>query len=554
MIKILLLALLAQNAMCLDPSNALYSEVFAYHNETSYKAQFAYKVVSKLHRSFRQWFFTIIFCEFTYFENRIVKYAETLNNPVLLLNSCPATDRVKIKPKIDTHGETAYIVSSDEITPEINEFVIRALVRTGVWKPRSAVIFVINVPVEVDSYFYHTMKTHFQLLWSNRITNSVLVVWNEHLRLYTFNPYFDEVREVTYQKDITKLLAKQYNNLYGKELRLSVFKKIFVYDDPGPVKCNSRLTTTVMQFLNATCNPVAPRDGATVGALLDNGTATGSMLDLIDGFTEMELSSRILQNNYYGYIDTTYPLLQDELCFLVEKSSTQSNFMSTIKLLTPNALLGFAAIGIITSAITYPRSKPDINTLSDLAKSNLILAVHHRHISLFEASLSPNYQDLLLSPMEVFSDKQFKDAIDNRKFQYAMLMRKSDAQFISRKISNMKDGRPLFHTVLECPLPCFIVYGLEYGSPYLPILNNLLHHLNQAGILNYWTASEESVLYQTHSQILYAAGEVQGQKALNMENLREVFYVWLIGLFISVIGLISEIGYHALSVSHVRTR
>lgn len=201
--------------------------------------------------------------------------------------------------------------------------------------------------------------------------------------------------------------------------------------------------------------------------------------------------------------------------------------------------------GIIISAITYPRYRPDIDTLAELAEANLTLAIHSRHIDLFKASLSPNYEDLLLSPIEIVGDRKIKKIIDERQFQYAVLMRKTDSQFISRKQANMKDGRPLYHTVLECPLPCFIVYGLEYGSPYLPRVNKIIHYLYQGGILSHWTKTEESLLYQKQSKIFYT-GDTQEKKPLNMTNLKEVFYVWLIGLVISVIGFGLEIGYNTV--------
>lgn len=331
----------------------LYNEVFAYNNETDYKAYFAQKVVEKIQTGFRQWFFTIIFCEFTYFENRIVKYTETYNDgyPVFLLSSCPDSHRVRIKPRIDKHGETSYIVSSHELSLDVNEYVLAALIRTGVWNPRSSVIFVINVPVEIDSYFYHTMKNHFKLLRSNRITNSVLVIWSDRLKVYMFNPFLDEVKDVSDEKDLRRLTQEQYYNLNGKELRLSVFRKVFLTDDTGPVTCDSRLTKTLMTNLNATCRPFPPRDGKTVGGILDNGTATGVTADLLEGYTELELNSRILQNSYYGYIDTTYPLDQDELCFLVKKSSRQSSFTTTIKLMKENVLAMFMANLVVLTFI-----------------------------------------------------------------------------------------------------------------------------------------------------------------------------------------------------------
>ncbi|XP_068617397.1 uncharacterized protein [Battus philenor] len=609
----LLFATLLSASICIDPESELYKEVFTYHNQTFAKAEYAFEVVEKIFNAFKQWFFTITFCEFTYFENRILKYTENYGYgyPVMLLNGCPDIVKTKVKPRINRHGTTAYLVTSNELSLDGSEFVIEALIRTGVFKPRSAVIFVINTPVDMDSYFLYTMKLHFHLLLSKSITNSVMILYSGRLRMYTYNPFKNEIKDITDVKDVSGLLIRQYNDLSGHELRLSVYRKVYVSDEAGPVYCNSKLAETVMKILNATCKPLTPRDGNTVGDLLPNGTATGVTADLIDGYTDLELSSRILKNSYYGYIDTTYPLVQDELCFLIKKSLRQSTFTTTLKLISVDMLLlcifnviffitvalivrgvekgiwnlndrrnssstvvdlvkcfirqtvdmkftgpifrvvvflimiyslvvDCAVDGIITSAIAYPRYKPDINTLPELVHTNLTFAVHNRHLRIYKRSLSPEYYNIISKRTKAFNDDKIKEAIVKRQFQYALLLRKTDAQYISRQQSNMDNGRPLFHTVEECPVPCSIVYGLRYGSPYLPKLNNILHHLNQGGILQYWSKSEDFAFYQSNAKSLYAE-ENKERKPLSGENVMEIFIVLFIGLSVSVLAFSGEI-------------
>ncbi|XP_041980150.1 uncharacterized protein LOC121733837 [Aricia agestis] len=591
---------------CIDESSPLYQEIEQYHNETNTKAEFAYQVVDKIFNAFQQWFFTITFCDFTYFENRILRYTETYGYgyPVMLLNGCPDTNNSKSKPKIDTHGQTAYLVTSDELTIDGSEQALMALASTGVFKPRSAVIFVINSPVSDDSYFYYAMKNHFQLLWSVSITNSVLVLWSGSLKMFTYNPFCDEIRDITHVKNVTKFLLHQYHNLYGYPLRLSVFRKPYISDDPEPVGCNSRLVMTVMKQLNATCKPLKPRDDSTVGDLLENGTATGVTKDLMDGYTDMELSSRILKTTYYGYIDTTYPLIQDELCFLTKKSIKQSTFTTTLKLISKNMLILFifnvvflivisvvvykmeskiwkenrpaeetildvvrclirqtvdvkfigpvfrcvslmimiyslivdcAIDGIITSAISYPRYKPDIDTLAKLLKTNVTFGVHNRDFLLFNKSLIPEYYEQFKDRVEIVNDDKIKQILDKRDFGYAILLRKTDADYIARKPSNIVRGRPIYHTVQDCPVPCSIVYGLKYGSPYLPRLNYLLHHLNQGGILQYWSLTDEFTPRNVKTKEL-----TKDKKALSTDNLKEFFIVWIVGLATSTGIFFSE--------------
>lgn len=372
LVKLVSILIYVQCSTSLHPQSAMYQEVFTYHNETASKAEYAYEVVDKIYNVFRQWYFTIIFCEFTYFENRILKYTETKDYgyPVMLLSGCASSASTKVKPRIAKHGETAYIVTSDELSLEVNDDVIGALIRTGVFKPRSPLIFVINIPVDVDSYFYYEMQRHFQLLWSRSITNSVLIVWNEELRMYTYNAFLNEVEDITHEKNVKTYLRRQYYNLNGHQLRLSVFRQIYLTNETGPVKCESVLTKTVLSFLNATCLPLMPRDGSTVGDLLDNGTATGVTGDLIDGYTDLELSSRILKNTYYGYIDTTYPLTNDELCFLVKKTEKQSTFTSVLYLISSNILAMFLCNVVILITIAMIARKLESHILDQNQHTN----------------------------------------------------------------------------------------------------------------------------------------------------------------------------------------
>ncbi|XP_023954516.2 uncharacterized protein LOC112058073 [Bicyclus anynana] len=375
MLIVLITLSIVNSSLSLSTNSALYNEVFAYHTETYLKAEFAYEVVLKIFNAFQQWFFTVTFCEFTYFENRILKYTETFGYgyPVMLLNGCQDSNSTRVKPKLDRHGRTAYIVTSNKLSVENSDIAIDALIKTGVFKRRSAVIFVLNNPVKIDSYFYFTMKMHFELLWSRRITNSIIVLWSNKLKMYTYNPFYQVIKDITNVRDITRLLGEQYDDLNGRELRLSVFRKIYTSSETGPVYCSSRLAKTIMTRINATCKPLAPRDGSTVGDLLENGTATGVTADLLDGYTDLELNSRILKNSYYGYIDTTYPLGQDNLCFLIKKAIQQSAFMTTLQLITVDMVLLFTfnVIVLIGLSVFIRRVEkniwkiPDKHTTSD---------------------------------------------------------------------------------------------------------------------------------------------------------------------------------------------
>lgn len=205
--------------------------------------------------------------------------------------------------------------------------------------------------------------------------------------------------------------------------------------------------------------------------------------------------------------------------------------------------------GVLTSAITYPRYRSNINTLQELFQSNLTLGIHNRHVRLFNRSIEPEnkYYASVMNRIETINDEKNKEIIEERQFQYAVLMRKTEALYISRMTVNRQNGRPIFHVVPDCPVPCFIVYGLRYGSPYLNKIDNIIHHLHQGGISQFWAESEE----QKGTQNKF--GTENKEKPLNLGNVKEIFVVWSIGLLISIIVFFVEIIFyrHRNFVRHV---
>lgn len=372
MVKLLSILFFVQCATTLHPQSAMYQKVFTYHNDTASKAEFAYNVVEKVYEAFQQWVFTIFFHESTHFENSMLKYTEMKNycNPVLIFSGCASSAPTKVKPQIDKHGATTYIITFEELS-SVNDDAIGALIRCpGVFKPRSPLIVVLSIPVDVDSNFYYDMQRHFQLLWSKNITNSVLILRNEKLRVYTYNVFFNKVKDITDVKGIESYLSRQYNNLNGHQLRLSVYRRVYLTDETGPLKCDSILEKTVMSFLNASCLPLMSRDGNTVGDLLGNGTATGVTGDLLDGYTDLELNSRILRTTYYGYIDTAYPLTNNELCFMIKKAEKQSVSTSILNLISSNILVLCLSSVVILITIAIITQKMETRILSQNQQTN----------------------------------------------------------------------------------------------------------------------------------------------------------------------------------------
>ncbi|GBP34760.1 hypothetical protein EVAR_21824_1 [Eumeta japonica] len=538
-----------------NSNDPIIDEIDSMLKGAEFKHDYAYKIVDRIYNDFGRWLFTIIFCEFTYLENSILQYMETYDYgyPVMLLDGCPTRNGSRVRPKFRRHGVPAYVMTSPELSLESNDYFISALTRTGVWKPRSKVIFVLTRSVVTDGYFNYAMKSHFRSLWSSKITNTILIVWNKKMKIYTYNHFVDSVIDITHESDLNKVVDDQYRDFYGYELKLSVYKKNYIPDAKHPITCDSKLIRTIMEHFNSTCRVFFPRDNLAVGDLFENGTATGVTADLIDGYTDMELGSRILKSSYFGYIDTTYPLSNDDLCFMTLKRGRYSTFMSALVLISGKMFAIFvgnlflfitiALIGILTTALTYPRLKPDINTLEELSKTNLILGIHSHHIRIFKDSLSSTLLKKFEHRIEIIEDEDFERVIDTRDARYALLMRHSDIDYIKKRQRNISNGVPIFHAIQECPVPCFVVSGLNYGSPHLPKLDKTLQLLSQGGIFKFWHQSLEYDLYTEGNKVLFL-GENKVTKPLDLAVLQSVFYLWFGGIVVSTIVFIIEMSCH----------
>lgn len=178
--------------------------------------------------------------------------------------------------------------------------------------------------------------------------------------------------------------------------------------------------------------------------------------------------------------------------------------------------------------------------MADVLDRNFTIGVHNRYLKIFKPSLNEGNRERVLKRIELVNDRKIKNVIDNRQFQYALLLRKFDAEYISRKPSNYLNGRPLFHTTTECAVPCYIVFGLHYGSPYVPRLNEIFGRLSQAGILQKWFDSDDYTLFQSRNKRLFPAGNKE-KRPLKTDNVKEIFIVWSIGLLVGAIVFIAEI-------------
>lgn len=177
--------------------------------------------------------------------------------------------------------------------------------------------------------------------------------------------------------------------------------------------------------------------------------------------------------------------------------------------------------------------------MQELGKTNLTIGIHNRDYQIVNSSFSPEFYEETKNRIELINDHKIKKVIDERLFKYAILLKKTVADYITSQPKNMKNGKPLFHVMSDCPCPCFLVYGLRYGSPYLPRVEYILKQLTRGGILQYWSRTEKD---SVQHKLLPPEGK--NKKPLSMSNVKEMFYVLLIGEMISTFVFFIELLLH----------
>lgn len=108
-----------------------------------------------------------------------------------------------------------------------HDHVLGFLKRKSADKHRSKFFVIIEMPFLPKKW----IKDIFQLFWDKLILNVVIIFWSDELRVYTFNPFFDDFY-VRLSSNITRaddLFYDKLVNQNGKQLYVSLFPEEVIY-------------------------------------------------------------------------------------------------------------------------------------------------------------------------------------------------------------------------------------------------------------------------------------------------------------------------------------
>lgn len=390
---------------------------------------------------------------------------------------------------------------------------------------RAFMFFTVCFPVNDILWVERILK----LIWKNNILNFILVYYHESLELVSYNPFEEEIINLTNtngsdaKKDI---FINRLHNMNGYQLRVGFFA-----DPPRIVEINKEfygmdymILKGFIRRLNATMKLIVPSENTVNERYYKQYTdilSENSDFGFVGCFTIVEAPTDVT---------TSYPRKMDDLVVLVPCASavpqfyyifmvfgkavwllTIGSFFLTLlyNVLVLRCLLnecenylellleaynmlkfgtsnhGFASLkllplfwificaildslfcSLLTSGLITPKFGQNMETLDELKANNVTITIHE-----FGAKAVKGQYPLNLIKLATVDEIMEKLIRQNTDSAYAVQM--SIAELITAKVFK-EDGRSVYHIMKEHLVPGYLVYLFPINSPYVDEANKYL--------------------------------------------------------------------------------
>lgn len=365
------------------------------------------------------------------------------------------------------------------------------------------------------------------------------------------------------------------------------------------------LTQLMVRRTNATLMLLQPSDGADIGEFMANGTTTGSLAQIVNSIADVSFNTRFLRiAQFRQKVEPTVTNGRDDICILVPKAGYASNVSNLFRSFTiPLWIYTIAAVpifivaykvlaiegdsihslhdvilnvvawnllqscgqfprrwvmriligtwalyamlitssysGNLTSNLLFRRMLPDINTFKQLDQSNYPLVTYSRYTDLILNFLNQTNYRRLKKRVKAVTQAEFGRLIEKNDVRYAY----ANKYHINFKLYNTRlaNGKPIFFSMTECPVPYVVIYGMRYGTPYKRRINFILRQAQEAGFIDFWDNKDKKSLSGKVSLSSSGGGVLV---PLSVYHLQSAFYVFFVGLLVSSARFAYEIGKH----------
>lgn len=258
---------------------------------------------------------------------------------------------------------------------------------------------------------------------------------------------------------------------------------------------------------------------------------------------EFVLSGRSnLPPRIHPYVASCFDLVETS-CYPLKENGGGPGSMSQRAFLFGTLFFGLIIVDLyqscLVSGLSNPFHYPELNTLEDVANSNLTIGTKYYNLKEHTFAENTTLDKKLRSKTKIIiSDKPINDLVAFGKKVIAI------ARYSSVNLDDLSkyydaDGNELLHRVEECPTTYLLSYVMSLHSPYRERVNGLLLRMQEAGLINLWY---ENMAYPTY--IIKQKRKVNKKERkiqLNMEHYSLTFIGLSIGLLFCTIIFLAEL-------------
>ncbi|XP_029680586.1 uncharacterized protein LOC115246111 [Formica exsecta] len=256
----------------------------------------------------------------------------------------------------------------------------------------------------------------------------------------------------------------------------------------------------------------------------------------------------------HPYVSSCFDLVETSCYPLKEDGGSGSTTAQRVFLLG-TLFFGLIVVGLyqsyLVSVLSNPFHYPELNTLEDVANSNLTLATKYYNLKEHAFTENTTLAKKLRSKIKVIvSDKPTIDMVAFGKNKVIAITR-----YTSLKIDDLSqyydaDGNELLHLVEECPSTYSLSYVIRLHSPYRERINGLLLRMQEAGLINLWY---ENMAYPTYvAEQKRKVEKSERRMKLTMKHYSLTFVGLSVGLLFCVVVFLAELYFAKKSQSHTR--
>jgi hypothetical protein len=469
----------------------------------------------------------------------------------------------------------------------------------------------------------------FKDLWTKeRILNVLIVTRHSHsghelnedtnnsIKVWMYNPFevnANNSRGNIYNLEYGHALFNVYThnwlrNVQGYPLEVSMFLQYPTAIPMNSVRNNStkykgmdgHILSNMAQYFNFKFKIHTTYGNNPYGSVLQNGSVTGSLADIVYGKSEISFNSRFIM--WYGTdnIEFSIPVASDKLCIIAPKAKRIPKWRNMLVCYKPEVWLSLLMVYVVCTVCfyflhKYQLQKQSTGCLPTLHMFQIFLSspVHHPpwimmqrflfvSCLLFNLVLINTFQGLLVtnittpnygtdihtldqldeSNLQILTgSSSTRDMLKNggyvisRKFKVfegtredminqvlksgaAITERESSIRFLVTKYIS-PDGTLLMHMVEECPAYYYLAYILSKGTPYLREFNSFLRKVMESGLTQKWYW--DSIDIKTKLSYRKSHLEPKTLKLFSVSDLQLAFYILTTGLLLSSFVFVVEV-------------